>query len=184
MSRPIRQVIRSRRTVHEFRPGSAPPRATIEAAIEHAVWAPNHYLSEPWRVRLLGPETAGRICELNAELVRAKQGDKAAEHRLQRWRTIPGWLLLSCRLDADEVRRREDYAACCCAAQNLMLYLWDEGIGVKWTTGSVVRDERFFDIVDMDPSQEQVVGLFWYGEPAEIPETARAPAGTHVRALP
>lgn len=184
MTRTIGEIIRSRRSVQEFLPGSAPPVEIIRAAIGHAVWAPNHYLSQPWRFYLLGPETVERICLLNSEQVRARQGSRAADFKLKRWRSIPGWLLLTCALAGDETRRREDYAACCCAAQNLMLYLWNEGIGVKWTTGEVTRDEQFFRITGIDPGREQVVGLFWYGKPAQIPESARLPADQHVIPLP
>ena len=69
--------------------------------------------------------------------------------------------------------QQEDYAACCCAAQNLMLTLWDKGVGVKWTTGAVVRDERFYELLDVDKTVEKIVGLFWYGYPAQNPEQSR-----------
>ena len=105
---------------------------------------PNHHLSQPWRFHLLGPETAELICLLNAEIVEAKKGEKAAEIKLRRWRENPGWLLMSRQRAEDELRDLEDYAACCCAAQNLSLLLWEQSIGMKWTTGAVTRDERFF----------------------------------------
>jgi len=177
-------IIRSRRTVHDFRPGETPPVEIIEAAIEHAIRAPNHYLSQPWRFRLLGPQTRETICLLNADLARAKGGDKAAEHKLKRWRDVPGWLLLSCVRSGDPIREREDFAACCCAAQNLMLFLWEKGIGVKWTTGEITRHARFFEIVGIDPAHESPVGLFWYGYPASVPETARRPASELLTRLP
>lgn len=177
-------IIRGRRTIHDFRPGETPPVELIEAAIDHAVWAPNHYLSQPWRFRLLGPETRERICLLQADLVRAKGGDQQAEHRLKRWRAVPGWLLLSCVRSGDPVREREDFAACCCAAQNLMLFLWEKGVGVKWTTGEVTRQPRFLDIVGVDPAVETPVGLFWYGYAAVVPETTRRPAPELLARLP
>jgi nitroreductase len=177
-------IIRGRRTVHDFRPGETPALEIVEAAIDHAVWAPNHYLSQPWRFRLLGPETRDRVCLLNADLIRAKGDDKGADYRLKRWRAIPGWLLLSCTRSDNPVREREDFAACCCAAQNLMLFLWEQGIGVKWTTGEVTRDSRFFEIVGLDPAVETPVGLFWYGYAASVPEVARRPVSEVLTRLP
>lgn len=184
MSSRIAETIRGRRTIQRFLPATAPPEDTVLDAIAHAVWAPNHYLSEPWRFYLLGPGTVEAICLLNAELARGKGGDKAAAMKLQRWREIPGWLLLTCVQGADEVRRWEDYAACCCAAQNLMLYLWDRGVGVKWNTGEISRDRRFFEITRIDPEAERVVGIFWYGQPAEIPATTRKSPAEVLRRLP
>lgn len=183
MSASIAETIRGRRTIHEFLPGP-PPQDVMVEAIAHAMWAPNHYLSQPWRFYLLGPETAEAVCLLNAERVRAGKGEKAAELKLRRWRAVPGWLVLTCRREADEARRWEDYAACCCAAQNMMLYLWDRGIGVKWTTGDVSRDRRFFEITRIDPETERIVGLFWYGTPAVIPSAERKPPGEFLIRLP
>jgi nitroreductase len=180
----IGELIRSRRTIHEFQPGRLPPESVIIDAIDHAVWAPNHHLTQPWRFRLLGRETSERICRLNAELARERKGDRAAEIKLRRWREIPGWVLLTCVQDGDEVRRREDFAACCCAAQLFMLRLWEQGVGVKWTTGDVTRHPEFFRTVELDPRAESVVGLFWYGYPAEVPAGTRRPSDTFISRLP
>ena len=166
----IADVIRSRRTIHEFHPDSAPPDALVEAAIEHAVMAPNHYHTRPWRFYLLGPEAIAGICQLNADMLRSVKGDAAADFKLRRWRQVPGWLLLTCIRSDDPVRQREDYAACCCAAQNLNLFLWEQGIGVKWTTGEATRAPGFLHLLGIDPDREEVVGLFWYGRAAAVPE--------------
>lgn len=175
MANAVKEAIRNRRTIHVFAP-ELPPREAVLEAIELARWAPNHHGTEPWHFYLLGRETAEAIARLNAELVAARKGEAAARGKLERWLAVPGWLLVTCdRNDADALRAREDYAACCCAVQNLQLALWSEGIGVKWTTGEVTRDPRFYDIVWVDPECETVVGLLWYGYPAEIPRVARKP---------
>jgi hypothetical protein len=56
-----------------------------------------------------------------------------------------------------------------------MLCLWQRGIGVKWTTGAVTRDERFFELLGIDAAAESVVGLFWYGTPKVVPNQRRRP---------
>ena len=108
----------------------------LAAAVDAAQWAPNHRRAEPWRFHLLGEEAIRRVCELNAELVRAKKGDAAAEKKLQRWLAMPGWLVCTCvgsgeGLDDPQGKAREDYAACCCAIQNLCLSLHASGLGSK-----------------------------------------------------
>ena len=99
---------------------------------------------------MLGDDSKNQICLLNAELVHDKQGERAAEIKFKRWREVPGWLVLTCRKSDDEVTMRENYASCCCVAQNLMLILWDAGIGMKWTTGAVTRTRSFYDIIGVD----------------------------------
>ena len=172
----IESVIRGRRTIHNFRPGKKPDIELIKSAIEVARWAPNHHLTEPWHFYLLGPETAEAICQLISEITREKNGKEAAEKKLRRWRSMPGWLLVSCDLSSDSIISQEDYAACCCAIQNLSLYLWNKGIGVKWTTGDIVRNPHFYDLLQIDATRESVVGLLWYGYPEKIPSMNRSPA--------
>ena len=168
----VAELIRSRRTIHEFLP-QLPPRELILRGLELARWAPNHLLTEPWHFYLLGPQTAAAIARLNAEGVSRKQGPTAGQDKLQRWLAIPGWLVVTCEKSDDPIRAREDYAACCCAIQNLALYLWSAGIGLKWTTGAVTREPQFYDLIWVDPALETVVGLLWYGYPADIPQTPR-----------
>ncbi len=176
-------LIRQRRTVHTFQP-ETPPQEAILRAVEVARWAPNHHHTEPWRFLLLGPEAASRIVDLNAELVTARKGPEHGEHKRQRWSTVPGWLAVTCPYSEDPQRQQEDYAACCCAVHNFSLALWSEGIGVKWTTGDVTRHPRFFEMLDIDPATHFVVGLMWYGYPAEIPTARRKPVEEIFTELP
>ena len=168
----LTRLIRSRRTVYAFRPERA-PRDALDRALDAARWAPNHRLTEPWRFYVLGPETAEAVCSLNAQRVERKKGPKAAADKLARWRTMPGWAVVTCQNCPDPIQAREDYGACCCAVQNLMLCLWAEGIGSKWNTGGVIRDPGFYDLIWADPAVETVVALLWYGYPAEVPTTQR-----------
>ena len=170
----VASLLRSRRTIHLFEP-EAPPDALIREAIDLARWAPNHRLTEPWRFYLLRPETADAVARLNADIVTAARGTAAGLKKLERWQAVPGWLVVTCQRSDDPIRQHEDLLACACAVQNFQLYLWSAGVGVKWTTGKVTRDPRFFDLLGIDPAAEQLVGLFWYGYPAEIPETQRRP---------
>jgi len=180
----IADTIKDRRTIHRFKSREKPSMEMIQMALEHATWAPNHQMTQPWHFYLIGSETAERICQLNAELVRVKQGDKVAGMKLRRWREIPGWLLLSCDKGGDDCRNEEDYAACCCAAQNLSLYLWEKGVGMKWTTGTVTRDQRIYDIMRIDRERQKIVGLFWYGYPEDIPQKTRRPLDESLIILP
>ena len=177
------QLLLSRRTIHNFK-RETPPRELILRGLELARWAPNHFLTEPWHFYLLGPETAEAIARLNAGLVTRQKGAAAGEAKLERWRQIPGWLVVTCENSDNALQAKEDYAACCCAIHNFSLYLWSEGIGVKWTTGPVIREPAFYDVIWIDPALETVVGLFWYGYPAEVPQTPRKPLSQVLVELP
>jgi len=170
----VAEVIRNRRTINDFQP-QLPPKELILRAIDLARWAPNHFLTEPWNFYLLSESTKNKIVSLNTELVEAAKGPEAAQVKHRRWSAIPGWMVVTCDRSSDQQRAREDYAACCCAIHSFSLYLWSEGIGVKWTTGDVIRDPRFYEHIWADPKLEEVVGMMWYGYPDEIPVTVRKP---------
>jgi nitroreductase len=167
-------VLRGRRSIDLFAPGAV-AADTVLAAIEVARWAPNHRLTEPWRFYLLGRETMRAFVDLAVELEVAAKGERAGPLRRARLETVPGMLALTSARSEDALLDRENYAACCCAAQNLMLYLWRQGIGVKWTTGGVTRQQRFYELLGIDSQRESLVGLFWYGVPKVIPTQKRRP---------
>lgn len=168
----IEDILRSRRSINSFKP-ERPPEDLIRKAIDVARWAPNHHLTEPWCFYLLGEETKKQVIELNAEIVSRNKGAEAGQKKLKKWSDVPGWLVVTMTKSDDPLQHQEDYAACCCAIHNLSLSLWNEGIGVKWTTGDVIREKAFYDLIWVDPDVETVVGLVWYGYPEVIPESTR-----------
>jgi nitroreductase len=170
----VAELIRNRRTINFFKP-ELPPRELVLEGIDLARWAPNHHLTEPWRFYLLSDAVKQQVVELNARMVTEARGEKAGNAKRERWSGIPGWLVVTCLRSSDPQRQKEDYAACCCAVHNLALFLWSRGVGMKWTTGDVTRTEEFYDLVWVDPHVEEVVGLFWYGYPDEVPVSVRKP---------
>lgn len=166
------EVLRGRRTINLFLQTPVPD-ALVKEAVEVAMWAPNHHVSEPWKFYRLGHESIAHAVDLIQDIVTAKKGAKAGEFKAKNWSEKPGWLVVSCRKSADSLMQKEDYAACCAATQNFLLYLWKAGVGSKWTTGDITLDPRFFDIVGMNSDEEFVVGLIWYGYPKLTPTQAR-----------
>ena len=129
------KLIRERRTIHDFTQTRC-QQSLIRDALAAVCWAPNHHLTQPWRFYWIGDETREAIARLNATMVTQKKGEAAGEEKYQRWRTIPGWLVVTSARSDDDAQRwdREDYAATCCVIHNFSLLLWAQGIGVKWTT--------------------------------------------------
>jgi nitroreductase len=175
-------LLRGRRSIDLYAPDPVPTNVVLEA-IDIARWAPNHRLTQPWRFYLIGPETRRRVIDLAVEIDVAQKGERAGPVRRARLDAVPGFLVLTTRRSDDALVDREDYAACCCAAQNLMLYLWERGIGTKWTTGGITRHAHFYELLGID-AQEAVVGFIWYGVPKVVPTQERRPAAELVTRLP
>jgi len=172
--RDFAETLQSRRTIELFLQTPIPDRL-INDAIEAAVWAPNHHVTEPWHFYTLGDATKERCLDLCQEITTSKVNEKAGEFKRQSWSEKPGWLVVTCRRSPDELLQQEDYAACCAAIENLMLFLWKAGVGCKWSTGEITRDARFHEIVGINSATEFVVGLIWYGYPKLTPAQSRKP---------
>ncbi len=171
----IAERIRQRRTTKLFLKQKV-SKTLIRDAIEVARWAPNHHLTEPWHFYSLGPEAVQSCATLIGDLVRESKNDEdLARFKEESALSMPGWLLVTCRRSDDELTEREDYASCCCAIQNLTLYLSEAGVACKWTTGLITRDDRLFEILGIDPDEQFVVGLIWYGYPKTLPTQTRKP---------
>ena len=179
----LAHIIESRRTIHRFLP-ALPPKEVILKSIELARWAPNHKLTEPWRFYMIGKETADALAHLNARNVEEKKGPEVAKAKLKQWLAVPSMVVATYKKAGDAFREKEDYAATCCAIHNMSLYLWSEGIGVKWSTSKSTQLPGFYDLLAIDADQEEVVGLFWCGYPDDVPVKTRMPVGSIVRELP
>jgi len=170
--REFAEILHGRRTIELFLHTPVPERL-ISDAIEAAIWAPNHHVTEPWHFYTLGSASIERCLDLCRDIVSKKVSEKAGDFKRQSWSEKPGWMVVTCQRSDDELRQQEDYAACCAAIQNFMLFLWKAGVGCKWTTGTITRDARFREIVGIDAATETVVGLIWYGYPKLTPTQSR-----------
>ena len=156
--------LKARRSVAKYSDKAVPASATTKA-LEAAIQAPNHFLSEPWRFYTAGPETKAKLCGLNEEKRKAAEG-------------VPEWLVVTCASEHDlsEKLGLEDHAACACAIQNFMLSLAEEGIGSKWMTGALGAAPEDVMAAVGAPAGEKLMGAIWYGYPAkDLAEDAKAP---------
>ena len=181
--RDFAETLHGRRTINLYLQTPVPQPLILDA-IEAASWAPNHHVTEPWKFYVLGMTTIGRCIELVREIVTAKKDAAAGDFKARSCAEKPGWLVVTCNRSDADLQQQEDYAACCAAVQNLMLFLWKAGVGSKWTTGDITREQQFFDIIGADDATELVVGLIWYGYPKLTPTQARKSADEVTTLLP
>ena len=163
-------TLAQRRSVSKYDTSQQVPAAVVQAALEAAILAPNHFLTEPWRFYQLGEATREKLCALNEE----KRG---------MFEGVPGWMIVTCETELDETgaistkKGLEDHAAVSCAIQNMMLSFSDDGVGSKWMTGALgIPPEEILKVVGADGSAERFMGAIWYGYPAKpLDPEAKAP---------
>ncbi len=170
----VQQALHTRTTVHKYTPGTI-PEGCLERALETALAAPNHRMTEPWRFVSVGPQTREQLSHIAVQLKAAKLGDSAELRQVIRAKFLhPTHLLVVCQeIEQDAAIAREDYAAIACAIQNFMLSLHSEGVGSKWSTSKVIQQPETYRILEIDPQVAEIVAFVWVGLPAEEP-TKRA----------
>src|SRR4029077_13363399 len=145
------ELIRSRRTHKSFGPEPVPPE-TLDELLELARWAPNHHRTNPWRFRVLGPESLERLKEA---------AGPAEAPKLDRARTL---VLASCVLSGDLQQDEEDLCATACAVYTVLLAAHARGLAGYWRTPRVLRTRAGREAVGL-PDGERFVGLIHLGTP-------------------
>ena len=181
-------AIQTRRTIKEFRSDPI-PEETLWRVLDAVRWAPNHRLTEPWRLTIIGNESREALADALAALAASGQDSSALEKAKAETRrkvmTSPVLLAVTCRLAGNPAQQVEDLAAVCAAMQNLQLAAWSEGIGSHWNTGKVTRLPETGALLGLSERSEQLVGFLYLGYPAQIPESPkRRPIQEFVRRLP
>ncbi|PZT55013.1 hypothetical protein [Paenibacillus silvae] len=97
--------------------------------LNHAVWAPNDELREPWRF-IFADSQYGNIMQGLQE-------------------QAPAYLLVLMKEEADQHKREEDFAAVCCLIQNFRLLAHEQSLGVRCT----LHDWMY------DPSRTEMFGV-------------------------
>lgn len=167
-------AILSRRTAHTYRDEPV-AEEIMEQALQCALRAPNHKLSNPWRFTRVGPQTREKIVDLTVALKKDKGPLSPAMEAKVRAKvgSSPELLVVRQLLDPDDFRRREDFAACACAIQNIMLALWSHGVSSKWSTGVATRAPQTYELLGVEPSKQEIIGFLFIGFADDQPETPR-----------
>jgi nitroreductase len=163
-------AIRTRRTHKGY--GSDPvPRETLEELLELARWAPNHHLTEPWRFRVLGPETLARL---------TAEGSPADAEKLRR---APTLIVASAKLTGDEHQDREDRLATGCAVYIVLLAAHARGLASYWRTPELLESAAGRAVVGLEPDEE-LIALIHLGAPVTEPRAKeRRPTAEYVEFL-
>ena len=167
----VEDAIKTRRTHKAYRDEPV-DRATLDDLLELARWAPNHNLTNPWRFRVLGPESVARLKEAAGPEGAAKL-DRA-----------PTLISVSAVQTGDAVQDEEDLCATAVAAYIVLLAAHARGLAGYWRTPGVLRAPEGQAAVGIGAG-ERFVGLLHLGrarQEREPPE--RLAPGEFVTYLP
>jgi nitroreductase len=167
----LRELAAARRTHKEF--GPEPVAAeTLTELLDVARLAPNHHLTQPWRVRVVGPETLAAL--------QACAGEAEGRKLLR----APTLVVASVALSGELVQDEEDVCAGAAAIMLVLLAATERGLASYWRTPAILRTARGREAVGIGDG-ERVLGLLHFGAAAREPAAReRADASQYVLFLP
>jgi nitroreductase len=152
----LEEAIRTRRTHKAYR-AEPVPRSTLDELFELARWAPNHNVTNPWRFRVLGPESLARLKEA---------AGREAAAKLER---APTLIVASVIRVGDPIQDEEDLIATAVASYIVLLGAHARGLAGYWRTPEVLRRPEGRAAVGVG-EDEHVLGLLHLGPPRQQKE--------------
>ncbi|KAB7669394.1 nitroreductase [Bacillus sp. B1-b2] len=142
----VSELIKSRRTIKKFKTDEI-DQETLKGWLEVSTYAPNHKMTEPWKVVFIGEETR-----------------KQLNHKTN-FGNAPTLIAILSHKGRNTVEREENYATVSCFIQNFMLLAWESEVGTFWSSigtsnanKNVLKVSEDFDLV----------GVIAVGYPEEI----------------
>ena len=167
----LAELAAARRTHKAFGPEPL-SRETLLELLTVARLAPTHHLNQPWRFRVLGPETLLDLKRVAGEKEAAKL-DRA-----------PTLVAASTVLTGDLVMDEEDVCATSAAIMLVLLAATERGIATYWRTPSALRTRPGREAIGLPPG-ERFLGLLHFGTADREPAPReREPVETYVEFLP
>jgi nitroreductase len=167
----VETAIRARRTHKQFG-GDPVDRQTVAELLDLARFAPNHKLTQPWRFRVLGPETRAALDAAVGENEAAKLG------------RAPTLVLATAWLTGDPLTDEEDLQAVAAGVYAVLLGATARGLASYWRTPGALDEPEPRKLLGLAP-EERIVALIHLGaQVSEPPGKPREPLESVLTFLP
>lgn len=179
----ITALIKDRRTIFpENYSDEKIEKATIEAILDNAIWAPTHGNTQPWYFEVFYSAESRR--ELGALLgalyqkIIPKEAQKEAKLHRSIYRPQKSPVVIAIIMKRDEfekISETDEICAVACAVQNIYLSCTAHRLGGFWSTPKAIKTNEFKSFLNIG-EKDQCLGLFYIGHPAvDLPKGHRKP---------
>lgn len=179
-------AIRTRRAIKEYLQTPI-PQEWVKEMLDAAHWAPNHYLTHPWRYHVFMGEGREQLVEarFQAGLFGLQQKgepvpDNALEFARAKCYSAPVVIIVSMIVADDPITDRENYAACWCAIENLLLAGTARGLATYPSTGDWVNYNFLGPALGLT-EEERPVACIFVGYSEQPTMAKRLPVEKHTK---
>ncbi|MFZ3579599.1 nitroreductase family protein [Virgibacillus sp. DJP39] len=172
------EIMRGRRTILDYKAEKVDQSLLIEL-FEHASYAPNHHMKEPWKIKIYEDEARSDFGDkivdsyIRYGLLKSLSDEKLKKARQSYDRfftSVPHHALFYMDKEDDGgYLDNENYAAVCAFIQNFQLAAWAKQIGTMWTAKPTLMDETFIKEIGLTPSEHRLIAVVQIGYPNKIP---------------
>lgn len=156
----ILEAIKTRRSIGKVKDITV-PKELIEKIIEAGTFAPNRYLTEPWRFFVISGEGRNSLSKVMVDIVtesgidiESQEGMKKLEKEKNKPFRAPVIIAVAAEVTENEkVLRLEELGACYAAIQNMLLAAHGLGLAGYWKTGKACYSpmmKEFFGLKEKD----------------------------------
>lgn len=167
----LQEAISNRRSVKKFKHDMVVDDQTVYDAIYKATDAPNHGMREPWRLVHISKDKLGDFSRDITRFAFPDSPDKREDH-FHAVTNLGGMLLLILKDDPRQRQSRENYFAFGAFAQNLMLLLYEAGIGTCWKSPQYIFDPKIRKALGVKDN-EILAGFLYLTDLEEVPAKAK-----------
>tara|TARA_B100001142_G_scaffold328993_1_gene390711 strand:- start:2382 stop:2954 length:573 start_codon:yes stop_codon:yes gene_type:complete len=173
----VQNLLNSRRSIYHFTDQDV-KLTDLDIAFQAASNAPCHKQTHPWNYYVLGEKTREKLLPTVISLAKIKAKNNKEEdtmasvnRAISKIMDVPVIIAVTAKKSPKDLfREQEDYAATVCSLHNLVLSLWDMGIGSQWSTGGITRNSMTYDRLEINIKSEKIVGFLKVGYPQKIPK--------------
>lgn len=165
----VMEAIKTRRSIGKVKDEKV-PKELIEKVIEAATFAPNRYITEPWRFFVISGDGRRALSRLMEDIAldsgidpNSEEGKKKIEKQKNKPFRAPVIIAVAAEVTEDKkVIRLEELGATYAAIQNMLLAAHSLGLSSYWKTGKACYSSKmkeFFGLKEKD----EVLALIYLG---------------------
>ncbi|AYU54623.1 putative nitroreductase [Staphylococcus piscifermentans] len=164
----LKDAITSRRSVKIFDHDMQIDDEALYEALKLSTDAPNHGMREPWRIVHVSKERLGDMSRSVSRFAFRNEPEKQQSH-FDAVTKLGGLLVMIVKRDPRQKENLENHLAFGTYAQNLMLLLYEAGIGTCWKSPEYIFSPKVRKVLGVQDDEDLVGFLYLTDLEGKIP---------------
>ncbi len=165
----VLEAIKTRRSIGKMKDEPV-PKELIEKVIEAGTWAPNRYLTQPWRFFVISGQGRNSLSKVMENIalesginLESEEGKRKLEKEIKKPFRAPVIIAVAAEVTEDgKVIRLEELGAVYAAIENMLLTAHAFGLASYWKTGKACYHTKMKEFFNLE-QKDEVLALLYLG---------------------